>query len=92
MRLKKLINVTGASSELLLPNEQLASGRAGLRSRELFNDIEWNAGQTDQKKWRDAIGHAPSKTKGERPDNSESFREPRLFRAVKPVSMLPLAS
>src|SRR5207249_6929857 len=47
----------------LLLGEQRTSRFSGLRRRKRFDSVEWGASQPNQKNWRDAIGHAFSKTK-----------------------------
>ena len=49
-------------------------------ARQPFEDVKRRPGQSNQENWRDPIRHAFSKTKREETDNSESLREPRLFR------------
>ena len=45
----------------------------------MFDAVEGRAGEANQKKWRDPVRHAFSKTKREETDNSETIRLVRLF-------------
>ena len=65
---------------LVFGNGEISRGLGGFRCRQVFEDVEGCAGQTNQENRRNAVRHALSKTKREETDNSESLREARLFR------------
>src|SRR5690348_11691206 len=63
VRLKKTIDIIGRPNEILLPNDDVTSGCARLWSGELFDGFKRHARQSNEKNWRDPIGHTLSKTK-----------------------------